>query len=138
MSFLFATFSNILTVKLQGQNLLLGHSGSSSLAVEKLPVVDYERIDCSITDIDSNLLSKGQQYLLDISNAITLGNCPEDLENRDPGPLFHSRWLTAANRVLRLYISSSDPTGNLTEIIGFILKLYMPVWFAIKKAQIFN
>ncbi|GBO45631.1 hypothetical protein AVEN_22680-1 [Araneus ventricosus] len=127
MSFLFSTFSNILTIKLQGLNLLLGHSGSSSLAVEKLPVVDYEPIDCSITDIDRNLLSIGQQYLLDISNAITSGNCPEDLENRDPGPLFHSRWLTAANRVLRLYLSSSDPSGNLTEIIGFILKLYMPV-----------
>ncbi|GBO32418.1 hypothetical protein AVEN_179654-1 [Araneus ventricosus] len=71
MSFLFATFSNILTVKLQGLNLLLGHSGSSSLAVEKLPVVDYEPIDCSITDIDRNLLSIGHQYLSDISNAIT-------------------------------------------------------------------
>ncbi|GBN15668.1 hypothetical protein AVEN_55912-1 [Araneus ventricosus] len=137
MSFFFATFSNILTVKLQGLNLLLSHSGSSSLAVEKLPVVDYEPIDCSITDIDRNLLSIGQQYLLDISNAITLGNCPEDLANRDPGPLFHSRWLTAANRVLSLYLRSSDSSGNLTEIISFILKLYMPVWFAIKKEQIF-
>ncbi|GBO10088.1 hypothetical protein AVEN_255352-1 [Araneus ventricosus] len=38
---------------------------------EKLPVVDYEPIDCSIPDIDRNLLSKDQQYL-GISNAITL------------------------------------------------------------------
>ncbi|GBM88396.1 hypothetical protein AVEN_149450-1 [Araneus ventricosus] len=37
---------------------------------EKLPVVDYEPIDCSIPDIDRNLLSEDQQYLLDISNAI--------------------------------------------------------------------
>ncbi|GBN12255.1 hypothetical protein AVEN_245732-1 [Araneus ventricosus] len=49
---------------------------------EKLPVVDCEPIDCSIPDIDRNLLSKDQQYLLDISNAITLGHCPEDLANR--------------------------------------------------------
>ncbi|GBM51177.1 hypothetical protein AVEN_254593-1 [Araneus ventricosus] len=49
---------------------------------EKLPVVDYEPIDCSIPDIDRNFLSKDQKYLLDISNAITLGHCPEDLENR--------------------------------------------------------
>ncbi|GBO19117.1 hypothetical protein AVEN_110462-1 [Araneus ventricosus] len=86
-------------------------------------MVDYEPIDCSIPDIDRNLLSKGKQYLLDISNAITLGNCPEDLANREPGPLFHSRWLTAVNRVLRLYISSSDPSRNLTEIVGFRLHL---------------
>ncbi|GBO18131.1 hypothetical protein AVEN_202600-1 [Araneus ventricosus] len=136
MSFLFATFSNILTVKLQGLNLLVGQSGSST-CYEKLPVVDYEPIDCSIPNIDMNLLSKGQQYLLGISNAITLGHCPEDLTNWDPGPLSHSRWLTAANRVLRLHTSSSDPSGNLKEIAGFILKSYMPVWFAIKKSKYF-
>ncbi|GBN97266.1 hypothetical protein AVEN_25183-1 [Araneus ventricosus] len=45
----------------------------------------YEKfavVDCSIPDIDRNLLRKDQQYLLDISNAITLGHCPEDLANR--------------------------------------------------------
>ncbi|GBL88538.1 hypothetical protein AVEN_159120-1 [Araneus ventricosus] len=94
--------------------------------------------EAEILPLDRNLLSKDQQYLLDISNAITLGHCPEDLSNRDPGPLFHSRWLTAANRVLRLYISSSDPSGNLAEIVGFILKLCMPVWFAIKKSKYFT
>ncbi|GBO45089.1 hypothetical protein AVEN_31582-1 [Araneus ventricosus] len=57
---------------------------------EKLSVVDYESIYCSILDIDRNLLSKEQQYLLDISNAITLGHCPVDLENRT---LVLSRWL---------------------------------------------
>ncbi|GBL98600.1 hypothetical protein AVEN_19667-1 [Araneus ventricosus] len=65
-------------------------------------------------------------------------NCPEDLANRDPGPLFHSRWLTAANRILRLYTSSSYPSGNLKEIVGFILKPYTPVWFEIKKSKYFT
>ncbi|GBN61205.1 hypothetical protein AVEN_71520-1 [Araneus ventricosus] len=72
----------------------------------KNSVVDYEPIDCSIPDIDRNLLTKDQQYLFDISNAITLGHCPEDLANRDPGPLFPSRWITAVNRLLRLLIRS--------------------------------
>ncbi|GBL98176.1 hypothetical protein AVEN_268265-1 [Araneus ventricosus] len=49
---------------------------------EKLPVVYYEPIDYKIPDIDRNLLSKYQQYFLGISNAITLGYCPEDLANR--------------------------------------------------------
>ncbi|GBM90441.1 hypothetical protein AVEN_124689-1 [Araneus ventricosus] len=109
--------------QIAGPKSFSGPIGQQLTCCEKLPVVDYEPIDCSIPDIDRNLLSKDQQNLLDISNAITLGNCPEDLANRDPGPLFHSRWLTAANRVLRLYISSSDPSGNLTEIVGFELHL---------------
>ncbi|GBM10879.1 hypothetical protein AVEN_42133-1 [Araneus ventricosus] len=110
--------------------------GQQLTCCEKLPVVDYEPIDYSIPDIDMNLLSKDQQYLLDILNAITLGHCPEDLANREPGPLSHSRWPTAANRVLRLYINSSDPSGNLKEIVGFILKSYMTVWFTMKRANI--
>lgn len=120
-----------------GPKSFTGPIGHQLTGCEKLPVVCYEPIDCSIPDIDRNLLSKDQQYLLDISGAITLGHCPEDLANRDPGPLSHSRWLTAANRILRLYISSSDPSGNLKEIVGFILKSYMPMWFSIKKSKYF-
>ncbi|GBL75383.1 hypothetical protein AVEN_194578-1 [Araneus ventricosus] len=115
-----------------------GPIGQQLTCCEKLPVVDYVPIECSIPGIDRNLLSKDQQYLLDNSNAITLGHCPEDLANRDSGPLSHFRWLTAVNRVLRLYLSSKDPSGNLKEIVGFILKFYMPVWFAIKKSNYFT
>ncbi|GBL98512.1 hypothetical protein AVEN_111632-1 [Araneus ventricosus] len=121
-----------------GPKSFSGSIGQQLTCCEKLPVVDYEPIDCSIPDIERNLLSKDQQYLLDISNAVTLGHCPEDLSNREPGPLSHSRWLTAANRVLRLYISLSDPSGNLKEINGFILKSYMPVWFAMKNSKYFT
>ncbi|GBM70647.1 hypothetical protein AVEN_206868-1 [Araneus ventricosus] len=86
-----------------GPKSFSGPIGQQPTCYEKLPVVDYEPIDCSISDIDRNLLSKDQQYLLDISNAITLRHCPEDLANRDPGPLFHSRWLTGSKLILRLY-----------------------------------
>ncbi|GBN01649.1 hypothetical protein AVEN_232770-1 [Araneus ventricosus] len=55
--------------------------GQQLTGYEKLPVVDYEPIDCSILDIDRNLLSKDQQYLFDISNAITWGHCAENLGN---------------------------------------------------------
>ncbi|GBM23248.1 hypothetical protein AVEN_159916-1 [Araneus ventricosus] len=89
-----------------GSKSFSGPIGQLLTCYEKLPVVDYEPIDCSIPDIDRNLLSKDQEYLLDISNAITLGHCPEDLSNRDPDPLFHSRWLIAVNRVFRFLIRS--------------------------------
>ncbi|GBL94754.1 hypothetical protein AVEN_244739-1 [Araneus ventricosus] len=139
MSFLSAIVSNIfIAVKRLGINLFNGPVEQQLTCDEKLPMADYESIYCSIPDIDRNLLSKDQQYLLDISNAITLRHCPEDLANRDSGPLFHSRWLTAADRVLRLCISSSDPSGNLIEIVGFILKSYMPVKVAMKKSKYFT
>ncbi|GBM12728.1 hypothetical protein AVEN_228520-1 [Araneus ventricosus] len=67
-----------------GPKSFSGPIGQKLTYCEKPPVVDYEPMDCSIPDIDRNLLSKGQQYLLDISNAITLGNYPGDLENRIP------------------------------------------------------
>ncbi|GBL99586.1 hypothetical protein AVEN_68847-1 [Araneus ventricosus] len=122
-----------------GPKYFTGPIGQQRTCCEKLLVVDYEPIDCSIPDTNRNLLSKGQQYFFDISNAITLGNCPEDLVNRDPGPLFHFRWLTAANRVLWLYISSSDPSGNLTGILGFRihLKIIHACVVCHKKEQIF-
>ncbi|GBM26343.1 hypothetical protein AVEN_239346-1 [Araneus ventricosus] len=84
-----------------GTKCFSGPIGQQLTYYENLLVVDYKCIDCSIPDIDRNLLSKYQQNLLDISNAIILGHCPEDLANWDPGPLLHSIWLTAANRVLR-------------------------------------
>ncbi|GBN29331.1 hypothetical protein AVEN_71895-1 [Araneus ventricosus] len=98
-----------------------GSIGQQLTCYEKLPVLDYGPTDCSIPDIDRNFLSKDQQYLLDISNAISLDHYPEDLAKRNPSALFHSRWLTAANRVLRLYTSSIDPSGNLKEIVCFIV-----------------
>ncbi|GBN39669.1 hypothetical protein AVEN_257307-1 [Araneus ventricosus] len=57
MSFLSATFSNILAVA--GHKSFSGPIGQQLNCCEKLPVVDYEIINSSIPDIDRNLLSKG-------------------------------------------------------------------------------
>ncbi|GBL75886.1 hypothetical protein AVEN_234229-1 [Araneus ventricosus] len=67
--------------------------------------------------------------------AIKSGNCKEDLAVRVPGPLSHSRRLTTANRTLRLYLS---PTPELQEIVVFILKSYVSVWFGIKTSYYFT
>lgn len=54
-----------------GPKSFTGPIGQQLTCCEKLPVVDYEPTDCSIPDIDRNLLSKDQQHFLNISNAIT-------------------------------------------------------------------
>lgn len=121
-----------------GPKSFSGPIGTQLSKCEKLPVVNFECVECEIPDIDRKVLSKDQQYLLDISSAIKSGSCPEDLSVREPGPLSHSRWLTLANRVLRLYISIGNPTDNHKTIVFFILKSYMPVWFHIKKSKYFT
>lgn len=121
-----------------GPKSFSGPIGTQLSKCEKLPVVNFDSIECEIPDIDRKILSRDQQYLLDISCAIKAGNCPEDLSAREPGPLSHSRWLTTANRVLRLYISIENPTDEHKILASFILKSYMPVWFQIKTSKYFT
>ncbi|KAJ8870255.1 hypothetical protein PR048_029276 [Dryococelus australis] len=49
-------------------------------------------------------------------------SCPEDISVCESGPLSHSRWLTTANRVLRLYLSIENPTDEHRILVSFILK----------------
>ena len=64
--------------------------------------------------------------------AIAIGHCSLDLSRRDPGSLANSRWLTAANRILRLYVGTEKPSANLRILVEYIVKVYAPMWFRIK------
>lgn len=55
-----------------------------------------------------------------------------NLEKRNPGLISHARWLTTANRILRLYIGTRKPSHNLKALVTFIVKVYAPMWFNIK------
>lgn len=118
-----------------GPKSFSGLIGSQLKNCEKLPVVKFQSTDCEIPDIERKILSKDQQYLLDISLAIKSGTCTVDLAIREPGPISHSRWLTTANRVLRLYMSVESPSEEHLILVRFILKSYMPIWFKIKKVS---
>lgn len=101
-------------------------------------------------------LSTDQQYLYDICQAVSTGSCSQSLANRYPGMdvlfmliygniietiflkfnmgnLSHSRWLTTANSVLRLYVSTAEPSETLNLLVTFIMRVYAPMWFKIKK-----
>ena len=43
-----------------------------------------------------------------------------------------SRWLTVANRILRLYVSAKNPSGQLLCLVEYIMNVYTPTWFDIK------
>lgn len=115
-----------------GPNTYCGPIGKELKDCLKKIIVTFEAIECNLPEIDPKILSADQKYLYKICKAINSGFCPQDLANLEPGNLCHSRWLTAANRTLRVYVSTEIPSENLKVIVKFILKVYAPSWFRIK------
>uniref|UniRef100_A0A146M9D2 Uncharacterized protein n=1 Tax=Lygus hesperus TaxID=30085 RepID=A0A146M9D2_LYGHE len=72
--------------------------------------------------------------MLEISMVISSGNFSRVLMNKSPGKMAHSGWITTVNRILRLYVSTKEPTPKLKFLVEFIMKVYVPCWFNIKVA----
>lgn len=114
------------------------YSGTIGRLLEKCEdnnIVHYEKIESVLPVIKSDIvkdLSSDQRYLYEITSAVINGNCHSDLANRTPGKMSHARWLTKANRILRLYISTSEPSENLKNLATFVVRVYAPIWFQIK------
>ena len=83
-----------------------------------------------LTDEARNNLSTDQRYGYDIVMAVRSGVLPDRLVNLGIGPVNHSRWLTTANRFLRLWVSQHGFKGkeltNLKLICEFIVGVYYP------------
>ena len=60
------------------------------------------------------------------------GHVTNQLPRKDPGNVNLARWLTTANRILRLYISTETPSETLILLVEFIMNVYIPTWFDIK------
>jgi len=90
-----------------------------------------------VTDEVASNFTSDQLYFLRACLAVQSGSCDcqylQFLEHSSPGTLNHARWLTKANRILRLYMSKRLPTVELKQIVSFILNVYGPSWFQIKK-----
>ena len=81
-------------------------------------------------------LSTDQAYGYKITEAIRSGQIQKDLALLEIGPVNHSRWLTTANRLCRLWVSKHGLKGenlvNLRQIVEYIIGVYYPCWFQIK------
>lgn len=104
-------------------------TGFSAIPVPNMPVLLKET---------ENSLSTDQKYLYQICQAVSSGSCPQDLSNRNSGKMAHSRWLTTANRILRLYVATPNPSTQLIQLAEYVVKVYAPVWFSIKKDSSFK
>ncbi|XP_065682684.1 uncharacterized protein LOC124816190 isoform X1 [Hydra vulgaris] len=77
---------------------------SITMSVQK-PIVSFAIIFGEPIICDKQLLNSDQLYFFEIVNAVKTGIVPDRFNSRTPGRLNHARWLTLANRVLRLCIS---------------------------------
>ncbi|KAI5694093.1 hypothetical protein M8J75_010588 [Diaphorina citri] len=118
--------------KTTGPQHYAGIIGKALETCETLPLIEFDPIPTTLPLIDKKDLSSDQQYLLDITLAISTGDFPTTLSNRSPGKMAHSRWLTTANRILRLYASTENPSAELKLLAEYVTKVYAPAWFNIK------
>lgn len=124
--------------KTTGPASFKGPIGSKLNECEKLPIVEFEQIQGEELVVTTSDLSTDQKYLLKIYTAVTSGHCPDDVARLNPGKIHHARWLTTANRIIRLYVSENEPSSELMTIVNYIIRVYIPVWFSIKcKPSIF-
>ncbi|GBM72133.1 hypothetical protein AVEN_210163-1 [Araneus ventricosus] len=114
---------HLLQRKSSGPSSYTADIGRNLKACEKLPLVAFNSIECELPGIDPTNLSCDQKYLLDICTTISFSVGSSDLEKRQPGMLNLARWLTTANRILKFYISTSNPSIELMTLVVFILRV---------------
>ena len=112
--------------KSKGPNSFSGPIGKSLIGCEKLPITPFEIISGDEIIVDIPDLSTDQKYLAEMHRAVTTGFVNESLSQRDPGNINLSRWLTIANCILWLYVSTHEPTPQLIAIVDYIVKVYIP------------
>lgn len=115
-----------------GPRTFAGEIGKALENCEEKPVVKFRNILGEMPPVDTKDLSTDQLYLYRITSAVISGEYPEDLVYKSPGKMSHARWLTRANRILRLYVASSNPSDKLVTLATYVVKVYAPTWFDIK------
>ena len=106
-----------------------------------LPIVHFKPVSGMIVNISDNVksdLSQDQSYLYRACLAVQQGyeNADPDeikfLSFSSPGNLNQARWITCANRILRLFMSTDELSVVLVKLAGYIVTVYAPSWFQIK------
>ncbi len=89
-----------------------------------LTVINFQPIEGQVENLPESILSElstDQLYLYNISMTIQKGrgflDHNDHVTTNSPGVLHHARWLTKANRILRLYVSTSEPSKQLKFLL---------------------
>ncbi|GBM55603.1 hypothetical protein AVEN_42333-1 [Araneus ventricosus] len=94
-----------------GPRSLTGEIRKSLAGCEKLPVVSSTTIEYTLCEVTNKKdLSTDQLYLIEICEVIKCSHCRESMSKINPRKVCHSRWLTTANRILRLNVAHENPS----------------------------
>lgn len=119
---------------------LSGPIGKAILNIVNPPLVCFKKFNetplLAMPDIVYKTLSNDQKYLFRIVNALISGEFPDSLKNLKIGPYNQSRWVTTASRVCLLYASTKTPSKTLNILTSYVVKIYAPTWFQIKKNEL--
>lgn len=118
-----------------------GPIGKQLSGCENKSTVNFCAVAGNLSEFPKNVvdkLSTDQKYLYELCQVVSTGFCTLELANRQPGKMVHSRCLTTANRILRFYVSSPNPSENLQFLVKYVVKVYAPIWFLIKQHSSFK
>lgn len=60
------------------------------------------------------------------------GEVSKDLAEVKPGPIAHPRMITTVSRLLRLYVTTDEPSNTLKTLVQYIMKVFVPMYFNVK------
>ena len=92
--------------------------GKELEAAAALPIRRFPRITVGpglpeLTQEVKQDLSTDQRYGYELVNAIRTGKLSAEIAHLEVGPVCHSRWLTTANRFLRLWVGGIQDAQQL-------------------------
>lgn len=115
-----------------------GPLGQALFSATDLPVRRFPRLSLGpgLSELSEDVrqdLSSIQRYGYDMVTAVRNGGLSDHRAGLDIGPVNHSRWLTTANRFLRLWLSQHGFKGleamNPRMTCKHTVGVYYPTWF---------
>lgn len=73
-----------------------------------------------------------QRYLFDLVMAVHNGKVPNKVAQKKKPKVQKARWSNFASILLRIYVSTSDPSPELRTLVEYIVKVYAPFWFLVR------
>ena len=109
------------------------------------PIVNFKPIELtrSLPKLSVDVvkkMSEDQKYLYRIAQAVMTGSTyfqvagQRSLTTASPGKFHNARWITLANRILRLYCSTNPHEEHYKELermVRFLIDVYCRAWFDI-------
>lgn len=125
----------ILDGKTAGPRSYTGNLGKELNSCHELPLIEFQTVSSPHMPVLPpdvlKTLSTDQKYLYEIVQMVATGRT-SNVASQTPGPLAHSRWVTTAARILRLYVSTHAPNAKLKMLVKYVMNVYAPAWFLIR------